>query len=365
MRNIKSFSGLSSPKCNTPLARKTKERVPRSLGFSVRGVNLLRLVGAVSFAILLAIPVAVSADYEAFDINNIPNDIPLSSTAYQMLGQGNTDRWDVQYIANSKVTQFDRLTMPFCRYLGANGGVIDLEIRTTSTSSPIVASSTLTVNSGNVWSVGCGTSIINATTSTWVLNNNVQWEIGSNIWFSFYARGTSGTFYHSFELATGDNGITYGSGQFLGPPNYAQTYHHSMTGYALGIPPVVYNASSSNVICTTFDVGCYINNAFSFLFIPDQSAISQYTDLSLASSSPFSYAYDAKAIINTFFTATPTTTDITINFVGTPLTLFSTSMINNWTYLALFNTLISAFLYLLTLFAIYRLTVKTFTHHDN
>lgn len=280
---------------------------------------------------IILIPNIVKADYEVFSINPIPSNqsiaLPLE---YQMIGHANGERWDTVYVADTKVTQFDRVTIPFCRYLGANGGVIDLEVRTTSTSSPIVASSTLVVNSGNVWSTGCTVGIINATTSTWVLNNNVQWEIGSNIWLSFYPRGTTGTFYYSFKM-DGLNGYpNYNNGVLIG--NYfGKTYNFSAKGYALGIPPQIYSASSSNVSCSTFDIGCYIGTAFSFLFIPSISPSEQFAQApSIGSSTPFSYLYQMSGYVTTLRNGTASNTSLIIPFNGQDLTVFNTADIESY-----------------------------------
>jgi len=245
-----------------------------------------------------------SADYEVFDVNPIPANVAMPSALYGMGGFSSGLKWTVEYVADATVTQFDRLTLPFCRSGGANGGVIDLEIRSSTTTGPIVASSSLTVNSGNVWNTGCGVSIVNGTTSTWVLNQNVQWVSGVTFYFIFYARGTTGTYYFSDYKTAGNNGISYETGSVPASP----ARWDSMKGYALGIAPVTYNASSSNVVCDTFDIGCYISQGLAWAFYPDPADIEQFQNLSLASSSPFGYIYDMDDALQSFMTGLNATT---------------------------------------------------------
>jgi len=254
---------------------------------------------------LLLIPAYASADYSVFELNPIPPGASMATPlVYQMVGIGSGQSITFNYSATGTVTQFDRVTVPVCRYLGANGGVIDLEVRTTATSGPIVASSSLTVNSGNVWSTGCTSSIVNATTSTWVLNQNVQWVNGVEIFFTFHYRGTTGSFYNSFVM-NGYDGETYIDGIPLAPYS-GKTYNFSASGLSLGIPPVVYSASSSNIVCDTFDFGCYISTAFSTLFMPTSWTFDRLSAINheLASSSPFGYAYEVVDIVNTALSTT-------------------------------------------------------------
>jgi len=58
--------------------------------------------------------------------------------------------------------------------------------------------------------------------------------------------------------------------------------------------------------CDTFDFGCYIINGLAYLFVPSSDSLSQFRALTLASSSPFSYAYDMQNIYNELFTTSTT-----------------------------------------------------------
>jgi len=270
----------------------------------------------ITIGIFLSLFSYAYADYEVFDLNPVPTNQPIANVnEWQMVGFSSGPTF-IEYNTDATVTQFDRITIPFCRNGGANGGSIWLEVRSTATSGPIVASSTLTVNSNNVWNTGCTSAIINATTSTFVLNQNVQWLEGGTFYFIFRAIGTTGTFYLSFDVDDGNNGKYLGAGAT--PPTWLGDYYWtSVQGYALGIPPVVYNASSSNVVCDTFDFGCYLSQSFAWAFYPDKEVIDQFKTLSLASTTPFGYAYAIPTLWNTFMVANAATTStfgLTIDF---------------------------------------------------
>lgn len=258
-----------------------------------------KLMLAVLFAVML--PMGASADYTAFSVNAIPPGTSVASPDYAMAGlSAGSGQWIVEYVGTGTVTQLDRVTMPFCRFGGSNGGVVDLEIRSSTTTGPIVASSSLAVNSGNVWSTGCNVSFVNGTTSTWVLNQTIQYLSGVTLYFIWTPRGTTGTFYFSHYLnATIGEAPTFANTSTYFKPS-TKYYMTSMTGYALGIPPVVYSASSSNVSCGTFDVGCYITTGLSFLFYPEDWTFEQLDTLQdqLASTSPFGYGYELVDTIN-------------------------------------------------------------------
>jgi len=252
------------------------------------------------FLLLVGAPFVVSADYTVFDLNPIPADTPVTDPNYAMAGFSNGTTWTIEYTADAMVTQFDRLTMPFCRSGGANGGVIDLEIRSSTTTGPIIASSTIDVNSGNVWNTGCSVGIINATTTTWVLNQNIQWLPGVTVYFVFHARGVTGTYYFSHFLdATIGELPTFATTDTYFKPG-TDYYMTAGEAFALGIPPVVYNASSSNISCSTFDVGCYITTGLSLLFYPEDWTFEQLDELQaqLASTTPFGYGYELVETIN-------------------------------------------------------------------
>jgi len=263
----------------------------------------------ISIGIFLSLFSYAKADYEVFDINTIPPNTAVPSATYTQTGVGLNQSYAIEYVADSTVTQFDRITLPFCRYLGANGGEVYLELRSSTTTGPIIASSTIAVNSGNISSTGCTTLNLNATTTTWVLNQNVQWLPDVEIYFIFKPVGTNpaSTFYFSHEIG-GTNGIALGMFPFAPFTYLGDYYNTAMTGYALGVAPVAYNASSSNVVCDTFDLGCYTSQAFAWAFYPDIEDLEQFKTLNFASSSPFGYIYDMDDAYQSFMTGLNATT---------------------------------------------------------
>jgi hypothetical protein len=287
-----------------------------------------------SLAILIAgafaFPHFAFADYVAFQ-NLLP--IPtVSSTHEAHYGFSSGSSMSMEYVATSTVTQFDRVTLPFCKQSGTFGGEVYLEVRTTSsTTGPIIASSTLAMNSGNVWT-GCGSgSNLNATTSTWVLNQNVQWISDVHIFFNFRPVGVSGTYNFTFNdyddvqnyytvFCTISTGLCSNA-------SFGTTYHiDSLTikGQALGTAPQIYATSTSAVACSTFDVGCYIATAFEFLFYPSIPLSDQLSELSSTTASviPFGYVYSIVDLFTEYSNLATSTLSVSVelssilNFMG-------------------------------------------------
>lgn len=108
-----------------------------------------------------------------------------------------------------------------------------------------------------------------------------------------------------------------------------------------GTTPIIYES------CETFDLSCYITNAFQYLFIPSSDSVTRFRSLTLASSTPFSYAYDVGNVYNELFnTSTTTVLGITVPFKyygnsSSTITLISASMIESVPYVGFIRTLIS------------------------
>jgi len=262
------------------------------------------------------------ADYTAFQ-NKAPTNEALVAP-YVMYGFS-AGTAGFRYDATTTVTQFDRIDIPFCRSGGAEGGSVYLEVRTTATTGPIIASSTLAVNAGNVASTGC-LGLVNATSSTFVLNQNVQWVNGVQIFFVFRLVGTTGTFYFSQIMNGGTDTGPYtwyqnGTPLYTGS-DYINTY---VIGRGLGTAPanqgqgVIYNASGTPVVCTTLDVGCYISTSLSFLFVPSIPLSTQLGVLASTTSGvvPFGYVSDLYGKFETY--ANTATTTLTISVELSPL----------------------------------------------
>jgi len=93
----------------------------------------------------------------------------------------------------------------------------------------------------------------------------------------------------------------------------------------------------SNTSCATFDVGCYFVNGMAYLFVPSSDSVSQFQNLNLASTSPFSYAYDMGNLYSELLnTSTSSTLSFSLPFIfaGTTtasVTLISHTMLTNST----------------------------------
>jgi hypothetical protein len=272
--------------------------------------------------VLLACPVWASADYQVFQYPD-----PLSGTT-NMVGTSLNTPLAFEIIGTSTVTLFDRVTMPFCRSGGAEGGYIQLEIRSTTTTGPIIASSTLSVNAGNVWSTGCASAPFeNATSSTWVFNNTLQYVADVHFFVIATPRDVDplSTFYWTYRKQASASG--YGKIYNANPlvpytitGDYVYVY---AKGYALGSTPTnqgqgIYNASSTAALCTSFDIGCYLSNAFAWAFYPTITLSDQLADLASTTNAqiPFGYATDVGELINTIFTQATTSLNISVEISG-------------------------------------------------
>jgi len=302
---------------------------------------------AKAFAILIAIaslsvPDFAFADYVAFQ-NKLPIPAPAltADPQYQMFGAD----WTIQYVATGTITQFDRFDIPLCRYNGTAGGTIELEIRSTaSTTGPVIASSTLAVNDGNVSppSQGCVTiGTVNATTSTFVLNNTIQTVAGVTWWIRLRQVGLSGTVYNSMQNTVNfDNNGTVWQDGGSAPYTYSGvTYAMAMTGRGLGTQPTsasVYATSSSPVVCTTFDVGCYISTAVAWAFYPSIPLSTQLGELASTTSGvvPFGYVADLYDKFATYANSATTTMSVGIelsplmNFMGATFATTSVTVLS-------------------------------------
>lgn len=250
------------------------------------------------------------ADYVAFQ-NKIEHGVTVGTSGYGTSGGGSGVYFGFRYDATSTVTQFDRVDIPMCHSTSNTGGTMYLEVRTTATTGPIVASSSLAINSGNF--VTCPIGVYNATTTTFVLNQNIQWVNGVQMFFLFRGIGHDGTMYVSIkDEGSTDVGPYTFYGADLGPywfsPNY---YNVFVTGRGLGLQPTIqniYNSSSTPVICNTFDVGCYVSNAFAWAFILPENSFSQFETLKddIKYRAPFGYFTSAySAIASLSATGTP------------------------------------------------------------
>jgi len=304
----------------------------------VSSLNFWRPLIAI-LSVVFFIPTAF-ADYSAFQ-NHLISTVGPDNVNNAMV-RGSNSEFTIEFIATTSISLFDRIDIALCRNDGTTGGVIELEVRSTaSTTGPIIASSTLAINNGNVYSTtttpgqGCNYGIegVNEHMSTFVLNNNIQTVSGVTWWFRFRIVGNA-----SYFLVSLNNGVTFGFYQNLlfwddrnSPYKIGSDLASPIvTGYALGSAPTnqnqgIYNASSTVSICETFDVGCYLTTAFSWAFYPTATVYLFEQTPTIASTTPFNYIYETGELWEIIFAGTATGTQ-TLQIDFTPLGMATTSL---------------------------------------
>jgi len=318
-----------------------------------------KLIQYVIFVSCLFIWTPARADYVAFQ--NYPERPFPNLTADPQFQQFSSD-WVFEFVATSTITQFDRLDVALCRNSGTAGGELQLEVRSSaSTTGPVIASSTLAINDGNVYYsttlCAVGGQAINATTSTFVLNNSIQTVAGVTWWIRLRIVNPSGNVYLSMNnyVNWNNNGTIWVDGASSPYTFSGVTYAPIFIGRGLGTAPSVvnqYGASSTPVICGTFDVGCYISTSLSFLFIPSESPVDRFSEAgNLGSTTPFSYLYQLYDYVVVLRDGTATTTSIIIPFNGNDLTIFDTSQISTYvSHSGTIRTYLGYMIWLLVLF---------------
>lgn len=110
--------------------------------------------------------------------------------------------------------------------------------------------------------------------------------------------------------------------------------YESTLNYTMSVSSDFYLATSTTLGgCSGLDLGCYISNSFQYIFTPDAQIVSKFKSITLASSTPFSYAYDMGTLRNELFNTSTTSVlsiSIPFHFQGTStatLTLISKSLI--------------------------------------
>jgi len=328
-----------------------------------------------AFAILMAIASLswshlAFADYVAFQSiwPSAPNSLDDA-----MFGGGNGARIDFHYSATSTVTLFDRVIFAVCRQGGTEAGRLDLELRTYSTSTDVLASSTVSVSNTTV--APCdGSGNTGATTTTFELNRTGNWSEGTQLWFSIYPRNVTGSFLftsHTMDDVSPENFDFYVDNVkvCLGSCGLATTFSASMMGRADGLPPPPsvnfnYNASSTTIVCETFEIDCYITRAFVQMFYPSVSITLLSETPTIASTSPFSYLYEIGDIWDNIFTGTATGTQtLTLSFspLGMATTTITAGTLSastfGHTFFSTVRNWIEIFLYLAFAFGIFRIAL--------
>lgn len=211
------------------------------------------------------------------------------------------------WTATATASQIDRIDIPLCTNTASPTGTLYLDVWSVSDTGnrQAIASSSLSA-SGNVWQP-CGTP--NATTTTFVFTPKIQVVAGVRIFFDFWSDSPNTYTWYVTHNQSSDNRAVYMPAGSTTPFTTTESlFGANARGLtyilrATGIPPVIYNASSSNVSCETFDFGCYFSQALNYAFYPDEATLDGFENLNFASSSPFGYITDMDSALQTFMTA--------------------------------------------------------------
>lgn len=83
---------------------------------------------------------------------------------------------------------------------------------------------------------------------------------------------------------------------------------------ASGTAPTIYNGNEVEIICTTFEIDCYLTKFTNFVFTPTDESVQEFRSLTFASSSPFGYIYDIPTAYGALMNATGSPITMSFNF---------------------------------------------------
>lgn len=170
--------------------------------------------------------------------------------------------------------------------------------------------------------------------------------------------------------ATGTNEISFDTKMYAifatsTPPNVLNMYSFwstfaSTTAFIQTLvtytPPGGGSTGSPDYLdCSGLDIFCYLSNAFQYVFYPSEESVDQFSTLTLASSTPFSYLYDVPDLMDDFFLQSTTTTPtfaLDLGF-GT-VTILSPELVDEWPMVDVLRTLISYGLWMGFAYVVYR-----------
>jgi len=156
----------------------------------------------------------------------------------------------------------------------------------------------------------------------------------------------------------------YTVGPPLGGHRFSIDYEDNVSHYeypGLGLAQFASTSCQVNFLGSDFDLG----NCIGYLVQPASSTMAQFSNLTLANSAPFSYAYGVAAMRDELFTADPngtTTVAVTVPGFGT-ITFLSASMIAAVPFSATIKLILAALMWLLTIEVIYLSVIRS--HNNN
>jgi len=119
--------------------------------------------------------------------------------------------------------------------------------------------------------------------------------------------------------------------------------------------------------CSTFDIGCYLKNFIVWAFWPDEEIIASFSTLSLRSTFPFAYAYEAVDMVQIL--ANPdsmasTSISATVDGFGT-ITFLSKDMLEDIPLSATVKTILGYLCWIGTVMYCYRVAVSAFDNRSH
>jgi len=308
---------------------------PRIMHFSLRRYfsDLVRVNRTFApLAILIAMgsivfPAVASASYNAID-NRFVGSSTVDTAQWALIGLNDGMRLDVLVNGTTTYSLVNNLAFAICN-TGNSTGRLDLEVRHlgTTTLYEIAASSTLSM--GSFPTIGCGANggaVNGATSTTFELNQNISQTSILPMWVSIYARGgLTGTAYFSWRNVDlqGLYVTGYRDNVLQAPVALGYTYSPWMYAISSGVVggggiQVEYSASTTAVICTTFDVGCYISTALAWAFYPTYSISDRVEELSSTTAGviPFGFVYDFVDLFTGYAGHATTTATVSVELSG-------------------------------------------------
>jgi len=275
------------------------------------------------------LPFVVSADYVAVE-NSFDGSETSDTSKWALIGLNEGMKLDVLIYGTSSYSLVDSLEFAICNN-GTSAGRLDLEVRHMSTSSAIVASSSLSMSAFPTISCGVGGVIHGATSTAFALNAYISQTEILPMYVTIYARGgLSASAYFSWRNVTlqGSYVTAYRDNVLQAPLSLGYTYSPWARFISQGISGgegirVDYTASTSAIVCTNLEglwniVGCAFSSALAFVFYPDENSLSAFNTQynRLASTSPFGYAFDIVDTITLHSSDTATSALLVVNIGG-------------------------------------------------
>lgn len=254
---------------------------------------------------LLLLPFIASAETAVITSNGTPD---------YSFGNYNTY---FEIAENTTYYRMNAMDVPICRLVsgGALNGVINVQVRSATTTGTIVASSTIATIPDCGGEIG---SYYPASTTRITFNNEFATDPINSLFIKFEYQGNTGTIYHQY---IGDNATKYFGRlspesiryQYLG--EYLRPVFTMYTDTSVWTGNNRVGSTTRMIECDNwYDLDCQISNAITFLFFPSDDTLEEWQNISLASSTPFGYVYDIPATFSKIYSTTTATWQLAIDF---------------------------------------------------